>query len=145
MSLVCSGLFSLTDLSHCSNFLRRYQTCTDADSVTAMEQEIIQDLEAEDEARRTCFCCCSVHAAYTYCKGTVGEDADDDLLMPNPNHAATSWRPLSTESRDLDSDEDSDQHSEASVETDDDGEQDALDGISAAEPFERDPSTLRIQ
>ena len=65
--------------------------------------------------------------------------------MPNPNHAATSWRPLSTESRDLDSDEDSDQHSEAEDETDDDDEQDALDGISAAELFERDPSTLRIQ
>ncbi|KAL7278198.1 hypothetical protein ACG7TL_008172 [Trametes sanguinea] len=55
------------------HLLEKYKTCTDAESVSAMQEEILAELEKSyGDSRRTT---------------ASGDDADgEDLLVPNPNH-----------------------------------------------------------
>ncbi|GAA99523.1 uncharacterized protein L969DRAFT_93981 [Mixia osmundae IAM 14324] len=58
--------------------LLRYKTCRSADEISAMQENITSEIEAEAAQRKSE-------------NGQVG--LEDDLLVANPNHAASAWRP----------------------------------------------------
>jgi len=58
--------------------LQRYKTCSDPASIISMQENIIGQMEQEQEERR---------------KASEDADVDGDLLVANPNHAGTAWRP----------------------------------------------------
>lgn len=66
-------------------FLKRYRTCDTAQSVTDEQEAIIRELSAEDDARSA-----SLDLAVLTHAGATRDDADDDELLANPNHA--SWQ-----------------------------------------------------
>lgn len=83
-----------------SPILNRYKTCTDAESVLAMQEVMILEMEQEDDERR------AYRLKYARCirlRANVGlakesQDADGDLLVENPNHSGAAWRPYHSES-----------------------------------------------
>ncbi|KAM0752224.1 DUF367-domain-containing protein [Meredithblackwellia eburnea MCA 4105] len=83
--------------------IQRYQTCTDAESVLAMQAVITKEMEKEQDERRR-----------------AKEDDDGDLLTENPNHAGGAWKPYHEE------DEEDESESEDDEDEDEDFEVDAL-------------------
>ncbi|GAA6012994.1 hypothetical protein JCM10207_008406 [Rhodosporidiobolus poonsookiae] len=57
--------------------IKRYQTCTDSDSVLAMQEELIREMKLEDDERQR-----------------LKEEANEggDLLLENPNHSGGGWQ-----------------------------------------------------
>ncbi|KAK4046989.1 ribosome biogenesis protein tsr3 [Microbotryomycetes sp. JL201] len=60
--------------------IERYRTCTDADSVLAMQEQMMLELDQEQEERRR-----------------AREEEGDDLLVENPNHQGAGWQDSSEE------------------------------------------------
>ncbi|GAA5943872.1 hypothetical protein JCM1841_004227 [Sporobolomyces salmonicolor] len=58
--------------------IERYRTCTTPESVVDMQEEIISELKREEDDRR---------------RAKVEMEEGGDLLIANPNHAGSAWRP----------------------------------------------------
>lgn len=83
--------------------LNRYKLCTDSESVLAMQELMILEMEKEDDERRL---------------AKESQDEDGDLLVENPNHSGAAWRPY---------------HSDSESDPDDEEEQDEQERSEAIE------------